>query len=44
VVVFIEAAAMSVISVIASLTAGGRYIQVEKEPVRGEVPQGASRS
>lgn len=33
---------MSAISVIASLTAGGKYIQVEKEPVREEVPQGAT--
>lgn len=33
---------MSVISMIASLTAGGKYIQVKKEPVREEVPQGAA--
>ena len=42
VIVFIAAAAMSVIGAIASLTAGGKYIHVEEEPVREEVLQGAT--
>jgi MFS family permease len=42
VIVFIAAAAMSVIGAIASLTAGGKYIHVEEEPVRDEAPQGAA--
>ena len=41
-IVFIAAAAMSVIGAIASLTAGGKYIHVEEEPVSAEVPQGAA--
>jgi MFS family permease len=42
VIVFIAAAAMSVIGAIASLTAGGKYIHVEEEPMRDEAPQGAA--
>jgi MFS family permease len=42
VIVFIAAAAMSVIGAIASLSAGGKYIHVEEEPVREEGTQGAA--
>ena len=42
VIVFIAAAAMSVIGAIASLTAGGKYIHVEEEPVSEKVPQGSA--
>jgi len=42
VIVFIAAAAMSVIGAIASLTAGGKYIHVEDEDALQEVPQGAA--
>ena len=42
VIVFIAAAAMSVIGAIASLTAGGKYIHVEEEPMRDDAPQGAA--
>ena len=42
VIVFIAAAAMSVIGAIASLTAGGKYIHVEEGPVSEKVPQGAA--
>jgi MFS family permease len=42
VIVFIAAAAMSVTGAIASLTAGGKYIHVEEEPMRDEAPQGAA--
>ena len=42
VIVFIAAAAMSVTGAIASLTAGGKYIHVEEEPMRDEAPQGTA--
>jgi MFS family permease len=42
VIVFIAAAAMSVIGAIASITAGGKYIHVEEESVQEEAPHGAA--
>jgi len=42
VIVFIAAAAMSVIGAIASLAAGGKCIHVEEEPVREDVPEAAA--
>jgi MFS family permease len=42
VIVFIAAAAMSVIGAVASLSAGGKYIHVEDEPAREETPQGVA--